>query len=78
MFDANVTIGYLSMSTASGYPGSCDVKDCKHLNNEHKYEKCGNVNCNIKWKRCQVTGKCNGVHYRICKSCVGHNKPDGW
>lgn len=69
------------MSTSSGAAGFCKNAECRHANNEHKIRVCRSYGCRVRWKRCQVAGKCNGVHYRICKKCVAHPaaEPDwGW
>lgn len=59
----------ITMSTASGATDFCKNISCEHANNEHKIRACRAPGCRVKWKRCQVAGKCNGVHYRICKKC---------
>ena len=58
-------------STSSGRSGFCG--NCGHHNNEHKHKRCRT--CGTTWKRCQVTGGCNGEHYRICVRCH-HEEPD--
>ena len=62
----------ITMSTASGATGCCKNTSCEHANNEHKIRACRAPGCRVKWKRCQVAGKCNGVHYRICKKYPDH------
>ena len=61
-----------SMSTSSGRSGYCNNRSCRHPNNEHSIRRCRAHGCRVDWKRCQVAGKCNGVHYRVCKSCSDH------
>lgn len=53
-----------SMSTSSGRPGYCSNRSCRHSNNEHTIRRCRPQGCRAEWKRCQITGKCNGVHWR--------------
>jgi hypothetical protein len=66
------------MTTSSGASGFCQNENCGHANNEHKIKSCNGAGCSIRWKRCQIAGKCNGVHYRICKKCPYHEdgEPD--
>jgi len=61
-----------TMTTGSGDSGFCTNTHCEHANHEHKRRQCKSPGCKKMWKRCQVAGKCNGVHYRICAKCRDH------
>lgn len=55
------------MSTSSNKNDWCNVSECSHMNNKHKYKTCEGANCQKQWKCCQMWSDCNDVHYRICK-----------
>lgn len=54
-----------NMSHSSGRSGFCSNPACLHAKGLHNYQACRESNCRVLWKRCTVTGDCNGMYYRI-------------